>query len=276
MITAERIKRSYDRYAQNYDSGTQLQRSLADKLINAVQLDGIKFSKVLDIGCGTGYLLSSLRAERSEAKQSPIFGKEIASVASLPRNDGIVGCDISFGMLNCARDKGSRYVQSDASVLPFSNSIFDLVVSNAAYQWVRDLKTAFSEVKRVLKPAGKFYFVVFNNNTLWQLQDVCKGINVAGKNFPDKDKLHSSLAEAGFKIDSIEIFSYVKYYKDLWELLGTLKNIGSTSADNKVKGLAWRAILQQVNDLYIAKFANENGIPATYEVFLINVYQAAA
>ena len=147
MITVERVKKSYDRHAQNYDAGAGLQRGLADKLANAIQADGIKFSKVLDVGCGTGYLTEKLRA---------------------------TGCDISFGMLNCARDKSGRYIQSDASALPFADSAFDLIVSNAAYQWVRDLRAAFGEIRRALKPRGKFYFVAFNNNTLWQLQEACK------------------------------------------------------------------------------------------------------
>ena len=62
MLLTERIKKSYDRYAQSYDAGTSLQRDLADKIIKAIQSDAIKFSKALDIGCGTGYLISSLRA----------------------------------------------------------------------------------------------------------------------------------------------------------------------------------------------------------------------
>ncbi len=247
MIVIDKIRKSYDRHADKYDSGTRLQRGLADKLLNAVEADAVKFSKVLDIGCGTGYLARQIR------------------------NKVVFGCDISFGMLSCAKNKSNtHYVQSNAAILPFSDSVFDLVVSNAAYQWVFDLKSAFKEARRVLKPRGKFYFVAFNKNTLRELQSACKGINIASVNFPDENKVSLALREAGFKISSIEIFTYEKYYNDLWELLGALKNIGSTSAENKdIKGLAWRKIINQANELYLEKFGDENGIPATYEAFLV-------
>ena len=252
MITLDKIRKSYDTYAQNYDSGTELQRSLADKLINIVEGDGIEFSKILDVGCGTGYLTSRLNA---------------------------IGCDISFGMLSRAKDasrgtarRAPTFIQSDACYLPFVTGSFDLVVSNAAYQWVPDLKIAFKDVKRVLRQKGKFYFVVFNKNTLWQLQEACReiGLNAASENFPNRNRLYEALFRTGFKIDSIETFCYEKYYTDLWDLLGTLKKIGSTSAqNNNIKGLSWRRVLQQINNLYLEKFGNENGIPATYEAFLI-------
>jgi len=256
MITIEKIKRSYDRYAVKYDTGTDLQRRLADKLISVVRSDyvGARHAlplRVLDVGCGTGYLTSRLNA---------------------------IGCDISFGMLSCAKNNICRgtlqraptFIQSDANRLPFATGSFDLVVSNAAYQWVNSLLAAFKEVKRVLKNEGKFYFVVFGKNTLWQLQSVCGDIKIASSNFPDEKALSTALHDAGFKITSMETFGYEKYYKDLWELLSSLKNIGSTSTENKnIAGLGWRKTLEQINNLYLEKFGSENGIPVTYEAFLI-------
>jgi len=244
MIIAERVRKSYDAYALNYDAGTGLQRGLADKIVNALRDDRVKFSHVLDVGCGTGYLTDKLKA---------------------------TGCDISFGMLSCAKNKSnSRYVQSNAAILPFAGSIFDLVVSNAAYQWVPNLAAAFKEVKRVLKPKGKFYFVAFNKNTLCELQSACSQINVASSNFPDKAKLVSSLNKAGFKAAAIETFNHKKYYKDLWELLAVLKNIGSTAAENRnINGLGWRRILRRANESYLEKFGSEKGLPATYEAYLV-------
>jgi len=272
MIITERVRKSYDAYAQNYDAGTGLQRNLADKLIKAVQSGGVKFSKALDIGCGTGYVTQAL------CRGGPLWPPDIirAGTGACPYIY-FVGCDISFGMLSCAKNKiqSAHYVQADAQCLPFDAASFDLVVSNAAYQWVFDLKSAFREVSRVLKPCGKFYFVVFNNNTLRELQSICKEINVASSNFPDKAKLVSSLNEAGFKIIAIETFNHKKYYKDLWELLDVLKNIGSTPAENKkISGLGWRKILRQANDLYAAQFGSDKGLPAAYEAFLIKAENA--
>ena len=243
MIAAKKVKKAYDRYAHGYDAGTDMQRGLADKIVEAISSERIKYSRALDIGCGTGYLTKRLNA---------------------------TGCDMSFGMLNCAKSKNSRYAQSDAVNLAFKDSTFDLVISNAAYQWVSDLRAAFKEARRILKPRGKFCFTIFNKNTLHELQNVCKDINIASRNFPDEAVLCSYLGEAGFRIDLTGTLVYKKHYKDLWQLLKALKDRGSTSVVNKdIRGLGWRKILQQANDLYAERFGSENGILATYEVFLI-------
>ena len=243
MIISDKIKKAYDKYAPDYDKGTNMQRGLADKIAEAVLSDRIKYSRALDIGCGTGYLTKRLNA---------------------------IGCDISFGMLNCAKSKNSRYAQSDAANLAFKDSTFNLVVSNAAYQWVFDLRAAFKEARRVLKPRGNFCFTIFNKNTLRELQSVCKDINIASRSFPDEAELRSYLSEAGFRIDLTGTLIYKKHYKDLWQLLKALKDTGSTSVVNKdIRGLSWRKILQQANDLYAERFGSEKGVLATYEVFLI-------
>jgi malonyl-CoA O-methyltransferase len=283
MIIKERIKKSYDKYAAYYDSNTELQRHLADLLANALLSDGVKFSRVLDIGCGTGYMV--LLLEKMDCLNF------------------LIGCDISYGMLNCARNKlnilcrgtlpavdkylgrsgqhaPACFVQSDAQRLPFNASSFDLVVSNVVYQWVYDLKAAFIEARRILKPGGKFYFVIFNQNTLWQLQQICKeigGLYTASSGFPAKDTISAALSLSGFEIDSIKTFNHEKYYKDLWDLLSVLKNTGSTSVENRnISGLGWRRILSRMNELYAAKFGNENGLPAAYEALLVKATNVKA
>lgn len=253
-----RIKKRYDRCAGSYDANTDLQRYLAAMLAGRMQEDGLLSSCILDIGCGTGYLAVEL--------------KKIAGAGIF-----LTGCDLSFGMLDCAKNKISHprsyFLQADACDLPFSDFQFDCVVSNAAYQWVPDLGRAFKEARRVLKPKGIFYFAVFSKNTLWQLQEACKEIGIikpASGNFMDKDAFAAALKKSGFNDIKIEVFRYEKYYKDLWELLGILKNMGATAAENKtICGLGWRKILRRINDLYCSKFGGTKGMPAGYEVFLI-------
>lgn len=267
MMIKEKVKVSYDRCAAVYDTDTAMQRHLAGKLADAIRRDKVKLSRILDIGSGTGYLTSSLRARRAfwRAKQSP-------------RNDVLVGCDVSFGMLNCARKKFSsyccHYTQADAAKLPFKNGFFQTVVSSAAYQWVPDLEKAFKEAARVLKPGGRFYFTIFNRNTLWQLQRVCEEVGIirpASSDFVAKDALEDVLKAAGFKmVGGIEVFRYKKYYRDLRHLLTSLKKSGANTAQNKlITGLGWRGILRRQEVLYAARFGTKRGLPATYEAFLV-------
>ncbi|MBW3627959.1 MAG: class I SAM-dependent methyltransferase [Gemmatimonadetes bacterium] len=93
--------------------------------------------RLLDVGCGTGYLLG--QALEREPDITP------------------VGLDLSREMLAVARDRlGSRarLVDGTAERLPFSDSAFDTVVTNSALHYVRDPERAIRELARVLRPGG--------------------------------------------------------------------------------------------------------------------------
>ena len=93
-----------------------------------------RVSKVLDLGCGTGMLLSEL-ARRSEF---------------------VVGIDSSSEMLELARKRrdSTALVLADADYLPFANRSFDAVVSVTLLQNMPNPKATIREVARVAKPGG--------------------------------------------------------------------------------------------------------------------------
>jgi len=92
---------------------------------------------VLDIGCGTGQLGHRIRTGLHGVR--------------------VVGCDFSAGMLHEARrrDGGVRWVQGDATRLPFATAAFDAVVSTQAFHWFPDQPAALAEITRVLRPGGR-------------------------------------------------------------------------------------------------------------------------
>ena len=91
--------------------------------------------RVLDAGCGTGYLAAGLRRARPDLL--------------------VVGSDLSTGMLANARDAGaSPLVQADAGRLPFADGAFDLVVARGVLHHLPDVAGALAEWRRVLAPGG--------------------------------------------------------------------------------------------------------------------------
>jgi ubiquinone/menaquinone biosynthesis C-methylase UbiE len=90
--------------------------------------------KVLDLGCGTGMLLSLL-ARRSEF---------------------VVGVDSSPEMLELARKRrgSAALVLADADHLPFADRSFDAVISVTLLQNMPDPAATVREVARVAKPEG--------------------------------------------------------------------------------------------------------------------------
>lgn len=89
--------------------------------------------RVLDVGCGTGGLLSGL-----------------------PPDARAVGCDLHPEALRLARSRSVRGVRADAAALPFAAGSADVVVSlDVLYHAkVKVPQQAVEEMTRVLKPGG--------------------------------------------------------------------------------------------------------------------------
>ena len=91
--------------------------------------------RVLDAGCGTGYLAAGLRRARPDVL--------------------VVGSDLSAGMLGNARAAGADpLVQADATRLPFGDGAFDLVVARGVLHHLPDVAAALREWRRVLAAGG--------------------------------------------------------------------------------------------------------------------------
>jgi trans-aconitate 2-methyltransferase len=117
-------------------SGPQV--SWGKKVLSRLQLRGDEV--VLDAGCGTGRLTAEL-------------------LEALP-NGHVVGVDLSQNMLHSACEHlGSQFgarvslVACDFLHLPFV-AAFDVIVSTAAFHWVRDHDTLFANLRRTLVPGG--------------------------------------------------------------------------------------------------------------------------
>jgi ubiquinone/menaquinone biosynthesis C-methylase UbiE len=73
-----------------------------------------------------------------------------------------VGVDISLSMLAAARAANSgahfAFVQGDATMLPLASASFDSVFMLGGIHHVNDRRSLFSEVARILRSGGRFYF----------------------------------------------------------------------------------------------------------------------
>ena len=90
--------------------------------------------RILDLGCGDGQL--TLRIAASGAS--------------------VVGIDASPAMVAAARARGVEADNGPAEKLPYPDHVFDAVFSNAVLHWVRGQDEMLSQVRRVLRPGGRF------------------------------------------------------------------------------------------------------------------------
>lgn len=89
---------------------------------------------ILDLGCGDGHLTQRIAAAGAS----------------------VVGVDASVEMVAAARHRGMIAEVGNAETLPYQDKIFDAVFSNAVLHWVRDHDAMMAQVRRVLKPGGRF------------------------------------------------------------------------------------------------------------------------
>lgn len=103
--------------------------------------------QVLELGCGTGSMWANV---------------------TLPEGCHVTLTDLSPGMLDAARANtahlGAAYAVCDAMALPYGDAAFDVVIANMMLYHVPDIAQALREIRRVLKPDGRFYAATFGEH----------------------------------------------------------------------------------------------------------------
>lgn len=90
--------------------------------------------KILDVGCGIGYLLKAIRKKNEECELNGIdFNINVKSLS-------ISNCKIKI---------------EDVKKLSFENNYFDIVYALDVLEHIKEVEMAIKEIKRVLKPNGK-------------------------------------------------------------------------------------------------------------------------
>jgi 2-polyprenyl-3-methyl-5-hydroxy-6-metoxy-1,4-benzoquinol methylase len=112
-------------------------RSISEWYVD--QLKDLKFSNVLDAGCGLGRFSYAL------ARSRPL---------------DVTAIDIADAMVEAARERidpvpgKHRFLQTSIEDAPFDDGSFDLILANLVLFHVPDIKGAFDKLARLLKSGG--------------------------------------------------------------------------------------------------------------------------
>jgi ubiquinone/menaquinone biosynthesis C-methylase UbiE len=173
--------RWYDRFGRVISFGRD--KAIREKLIElAAPSPG---EKVLDVGCGTGTLALALKSSVGTGE--------------------VHGIDASPEMIEVAKEKAAKAGSAiDLQValieaIPFPDATFDLVASSLMLHHLPDdlKRTGLDEIRRVLKPGGRFMAVDFAAHSRSALGHL---LSIFGRSRGERmvDKLMPMLEDAGF------------------------------------------------------------------------------
>lgn len=148
--------------------------------------------RILDLGCGDGQLT-----------------ERIVATGAM-----VTGVDASAAMVEAARGRGIRTDLAQAEKLPYDDSAFDAVFSNAALHWVRGQDAMMSEVHRVLRSGGRFVAEMGGHGNIAAIRvafmavlrrhghaDAEDGVNY----YPTPAAYRGRLERHGFSVERIEL-----------------------------------------------------------------------
>lgn len=231
--------------ARDYDHHARVQHHVAQRLAARIAaLPLAADARVLEIGCGTGFLTRAL-ADRD------LGGEWLVT-------------DLSPIMLDRARRRlgarpGWRYAVLDGEH-GTPDGRFDLICSSMTMQWFDDLDAAVGRMLGWLRPGGRLAFTTLAAGTFaeWRAAHEAEGLAAGTQPFPTAARIAALHAEAQLAPPRID--RYVEQHDSARDFLLALKAIGAGTAAREHRPLPAPALRRVMQRLEAA------GTTATYEV----------
>ena len=244
----KQMLRSFNASAASYDQVAVVQRAVLKKLLSKLNSKNLNPSLVLDLGAGTGAAVLS-----DEFKTAHI-----------------IEMDIAINMLKYSQQQNradQSYLCADAERIPLADQSVDIVFSSLMLQWC-DIKTAFAEIKRILRPGGLFTFSSLGPQTLKELRQSWAAVDehTHVNHFSCHEEIEKSLLTTGFEDVFLEQEGFRLFFNDALSVMRDLKQLGAHNVNTgRCKGLTGKQRLQKMIAAY-EQYRHNDKLPVTYDV----------
>jgi len=246
------IRRGFNKSAGCYDGAAVLQREIAERMLERLELVRLEPAVVVDVGCGTGVALPGLLRRYPRAR--------------------VLALDLVPAMLSRARRRRHWWrraspVCGDAETLPLADGSCDLLFSNLALPWC-DLESSLKEFRRVLKPGGLLLFSTLGPDTLHELRESWRRVDdrVHVNAFFDMHDIGDALLRNGLVEPVMDTERLTLTFRRLEDLLRDVRNVGAGNATvGRPRGLTGKERLQALAHHY-PRCGEEGLLPVTAEV----------
>jgi len=249
------VRSAFNKASSDYDAHAFLQKEIATRLNQKLDVISGNSEVILDLGAGTGLLSQQL------SNRFP---------------DSQLIC-LDFANLALKNNPSNNKICADAYHLPLADNSIDMITSSLMMQWCSDLKTLFSECHRVLKDDGLILFSTFGPDTLkelkksWSVVDSETHVNT----FTDMHDIGDQMLQNGFNSPIMEMETLTLTYQTVTDLLRDLKAIGAQTVDNRSKSLTGKDKFQLMIKMY-ESYRKDEKLPATYEVIYGHAWKKTA
>jgi malonyl-CoA O-methyltransferase len=216
------IRRNFARRARSYDRHAGMQRLMAQRLVAAVGDSLPQARRILEIGCGTGYLTSLLRQANGQAR--------------------LVALDLDAALVAAARERlgpaaGIAWLVADGET-PIRGE-YDLIIANATFQWFTHPGETLAAYYRNLAPRGVLAFSTLGPQTFWELGEAlsraARSLNltaippVSAQAFGDRETWSHRLSRAGFPQVRLSRELVTATFPSVLKFLKALQATGATN-----------------------------------------------